>query len=64
MEEAVNCINPYKDVRCEYIQRKIRGILGEVLCRLCLAGAIISDFNESNLSEMVGHEVRLQLLEK
>ena len=29
-----------------------------------LREAIISDFNESNLSEMVGHEVRLQLLEK
>ena len=29
-----------------------------------LQEAIISDFNESNLSEMVGLEVTLQLLEK
>ena len=29
-----------------------------------LQEAIISDFNESNLSEMVGREVTLQLLEK
>lgn len=60
----MNCINAYKDVRCEYVQRKIREKFWKCFVDFVLQEAIISDVNESNLSEMVGREVKLQLPEK
>lgn len=35
--EVGSCVNCYKDVTCEYVQRKIREIL-KVLCSFCHTG--------------------------